>query len=906
MKPLKLTVEGIGCFADRHEWDFSAFRGLFGIFGPTGSGKSTLTDAITLALYGAVPRYGKNTEGQFISLTKDSAFVAFTFELNYDGELRTYRIEREFKMDRRKTPPAFRQSAVRFGVYKDGKIEISSDSKKTETNKAIEAHIGLTYEDFTRTVMLPQGRFAEFLTLKGADRNQILQRIFHLTEYGDKLRKRISEAKSKAESKTALLSQRLEQYAFATPENIKATQERIEALSIEQQQALANRNRLEEVRRVLYVALDTLTRLGVAKKRLNALLQDRDRIEALRAEHANAESAAGILSEITEQNNALEKSRDEYRRKKAQQESQKQAVAAAEQQLAILQDEQKSLREQQAALGVDSSFREKLTRALVLETQLLDAQKGLVDAQAKEKAASAEGARLVKEYNIIEETREKYVEMTKAIDERARLLAALRLEIEALEHHVNELTAQNQAAAIAIGLKDGAACPVCGSTHHPKPAESADTALADKKKRLEARKLQEKRESKTLEAETRNQNENAQKLSAFEAAYNERAKQLEAQKSETAKLIHDLTEHYELLYAEYTELAGELGVPENQPPQSKPIKALSAARAKKDQQLAKLIDEDNKLTHQINVAEMTRREHEKNYNQTTTEISVMEALGQSQRDAVERLKANLYAISADFVGVSLKDLIGRYAPEKRKAMSDEVARYDSELSEVKGIITELEQKQTERDEQDVRARYNETTTALEKLDANLTAIIGETAQLKDRLEQYENMLEQVNVWKNEKKSLDKRLGLLADLDGVFKGNAFIEYLSRRNLEYIAQDASKRLSAMTNGRYGLELSDLDFVIRDRFSQSVRNPASLSGGETFMVSLCLALSLSAKIQIGSGTRLDFFFLDEGFGSLDSNTLVQVMEILFSLPDERLLVGVITHVERMKEEIEQRIIL
>ncbi|AZK46834.1 AAA family ATPase [Paenibacillus lentus] len=189
MKPISLKLSGLQSYRSMQEIDFTALcdTGLFGIFGPTGSGKSTILDAITLAMYGKVGRASGGTQG-IMNHSEDSLFVAFTFELaSAQGEER-YRVERRFK---RQNDISVSNTISRF-------IEISPEGEKVVADKladvtrCVEEKIGLKMDDFTRAVVLPQGKFAEFLSLKGAERRAMLQRLFHLEKYGDLLAQKLS------------------------------------------------------------------------------------------------------------------------------------------------------------------------------------------------------------------------------------------------------------------------------------------------------------------------------------------------------------------------------------------------------------------------------------------------------------------------------------------------------------------------------------------------------------------------------------------------------------------------------------------------------------------------------------------------------------------------------------------
>ncbi|MED3000820.1 SMC family ATPase [Bacillus velezensis] len=196
MKPILLTIKGLHSFREEQTIDFAGLSGagVFGIFGPTGSGKSSILDAMTLALYGKVERAANNTHG-ILNHAEDQLAVSFTFALQ-SGYRVSYKVERVFK---RTDETKVKTALCRLIEIKDEQTVLAD--KANEVNKKVEELLGLTIDDFTRAVVLPQGKFAEFLSLKGAERRHMLQRLFNLEQYGDrlvkKLRRRAQEAAAK-------------------------------------------------------------------------------------------------------------------------------------------------------------------------------------------------------------------------------------------------------------------------------------------------------------------------------------------------------------------------------------------------------------------------------------------------------------------------------------------------------------------------------------------------------------------------------------------------------------------------------------------------------------------------------------------------------------------------------------
>jgi DNA repair protein SbcC/Rad50 len=189
VKPISLTIAGLHSFREKQTIDFQSLceGGVFGIFGPTGSGKSTILDAITLALFGSVERAPNHTQG-IMNHAENELFVSFTFELENASCTKRYTVERSFKRG-----DEWRLKSGICRLIEVGTETVVLADKLTEVNKAVEQLLGLTMKDFTRAVVLPQGKFAEFLSLKGAERRQMLQRLFHLEPYGDKLNKKLKE-----------------------------------------------------------------------------------------------------------------------------------------------------------------------------------------------------------------------------------------------------------------------------------------------------------------------------------------------------------------------------------------------------------------------------------------------------------------------------------------------------------------------------------------------------------------------------------------------------------------------------------------------------------------------------------------------------------------------------------------
>ncbi|MDK0890282.1 AAA family ATPase [Clostridium perfringens] len=241
MKPIKLEVKGLNSFIDKQvvEFDKLTERGLFGIFGPTGSGKSTILDGITLALYGDIARKSSN----YINTNCDGVYVSYEFQIT-GNEVKRYRVDREFKRDNKSG--GIRNKSSKIIDITGGVENVLEEKAKAVTSKCEEI-IGLKLDDFMRTVVLPQGKFSEFLKLEGKERRNMLERLFNLRKYGDDLSSKLSFEIRKEKDKMNVLEGQLKGYEGVSEEALKAKEEEIKEinLSIKSKEELLNKIKKE-------------------------------------------------------------------------------------------------------------------------------------------------------------------------------------------------------------------------------------------------------------------------------------------------------------------------------------------------------------------------------------------------------------------------------------------------------------------------------------------------------------------------------------------------------------------------------------------------------------------------------------------------------------------------------------
>ncbi|MCC2527113.1 SMC family ATPase [Bacillus halotolerans] len=241
MKPIALTIKGLHSFREEQTIDFDSLSGagVFGIFGPTGSGKSSILDAMTLALYGKVERAANNTHG-ILNHAEDSLTVSFTFALQTNHQT-SYKVERVFK---RTDEMKVKTALCRFIEIKDEQTVLAD--KANEVNKRVEELLGLTIDDFTRAVVLPQGKFAEFLSLKGAERRHMLQRLFNLEQYGDRLVKKLRRQAQEANARKNEMLAEQSGLGEASSEAVEQAEQAVEQAEAKLESVRKNRDQIKE------------------------------------------------------------------------------------------------------------------------------------------------------------------------------------------------------------------------------------------------------------------------------------------------------------------------------------------------------------------------------------------------------------------------------------------------------------------------------------------------------------------------------------------------------------------------------------------------------------------------------------------------------------------------------------
>ena len=291
------------------------------------------------------------------------------------------------------------------------------------------------------------------------------------------------------------------------------------------------------------------------------------------------------------------------------------------------------------------------------------------------------------------------------------------------------------------------------------------------------------------------------------------------------------------------------------------------------------------------------RNAEKAIAEGQTQTKITEAELARLNDAIQAKQKEIIQI----VGEREPSALLKEAEKAAEVLGDYSRRKNLAEDNLKALKEELGDRKTD------RRALESLRFELKAAEAEKEGKSNEAAVREKELAGMKESLSIVEALKKERASCQKKFDMLNELARLTEGNKFVEYMAENQLKYIAADASVRLKKISGGRYALELLDGEFIIRDDSCGGIkRRPATLSGGETFLTSFALALSLSDRIQMKNRSSLKFFFLDEGFGTLDKNTLDIVMKSLETLCQSGMSVGLITHVDEVKERLPVKLVV
>lgn len=861
MKPVKLVMSAFGPYAGETTVDFSVLGsgGIFLITGDTGAGKTTIFDAISFALYGEAS--GGSQKRAAKSFRSDYAradtptFVEYTFQ--HRDRVYTVRRNPEYRRPKKRGEGTVNESAdAVFSCTETGELVSGTEAV---SRRVIEL-LGLNRNQFSQTVMIAQGDFMKILNAKSDERKKLFQKIFNtgfFEELQQKLKDMDRDCSAQAEkNKDAILS------AFSR-------------LMIDG--AYEEAGKMEEIRNdAKYIE----TMLPLLQGLMDFQQQRQSGAEqARKAAEARLDGLKGELAEGKKRNQDFETL------DKLTQEERAHALRQQE-----IQEEKARLVMARKALNVQSSealLGQNIRSGERQSAELQACRARLEKARAAAGKAEESFAEAERQYRLLDRQKEELARteaaipaLEKAADQRRTLeeaesAAAEKYRLSCIEDaayaEVKEAFFSSQSSLIAATLKAGEPCPVCGSCQHPAPAtapkKSATKAQLDKAERSRARAEQEAQAA-------------LQEKAGAESAFREGQARL-------AELGVSAQEDADALKAEAKRITREIQEIETRYKQAEKAQTASALSAKEAET-------------QTETAEKRLKELEKE-RLTLTEAfqTALSANGFAGEDAYRTAKISESAMNA------MDEEIRAY-DEKARSLKDR-------REELAGLLQGLTPADLGAIQQQVQAE-----------EAERSKFAREESALGKDLAINQSCLRELLEAKKKKDRLGQRWALVHELYYNVSGQtssqvklSFEAYVQQFYFKQVIAAANMRLNVLTEGKFTLRCKEeaknlvsqagLDLDVLDRSTGVWRDVSTLSGGESFMTSLALALGLSDVAQARSGgVRLDSMFIDEGFGSLDEDALRQALELLSGLAGGSRMIGVISHVGELKNRIDKKIII
>ncbi|MCR5251626.1 MAG: SMC family ATPase [Lachnospiraceae bacterium] len=863
MKPLKVEFQAFGPYVGYETVDFEelARHGLFLICGKTGSGKTMILDAMTFALFGKSSGNGRDVfEAMRCTNAPFDAETFVCFEFENGGE--QYRFERRLK---RKTKNlSFSCNASRKdenGVWQP----LFENPKKEDLNAKAEELIGLSYDQFRQVIVLPQGQFEKLLTSKSEDKEKILISIFGEEKWqrmADCFFEDAEERKNGYKEIQNRIAIRLGEEECKTMSDLEqlVKQKKEEESSLDEENKKADHEKIMKEQQALLALAARFGDMHKAERKVKDLAEKKEERAKWECSLGNAKRAEKLrrLIEIKADANAnLEKrKKDESAAVKDAEEKKKAAEKAGEMLKAHLEKEKEI-----------SGKKEQMIR---FEGKREDYSG--IDRAEKE---LSEKKRIAKEAAEAEETAKKKCEaVTAELQKIQKEHGSLQREHEAL---LNRYIA-GIAAVLAKDLEEGCPCPVCGNTQHPHKAEAAEDSVGkeDVEKKKKAVDKAYGLLNETMDKQTGANKLVQEKHAAVEEANTELtafATQLESRKKNLVPGIASLKE----LETEIEKLGKEIALYERRKEE-----LINAEKAAKEALAG--------AGARIEEAAKERGEAEKKHFDTL-------------RDEEAGLKENGFASEEEATALMMSE-------EERDALAKKITAYDSEVKSAEENRKELE-KELEGKEEPDEEKCRETLAAAESAkDAYLkkkAVLSKETERLAKKLAE---LAEQGDGIEEKLHEAEEDLVFAKKLRGD-TGTGLQRYVLGIMFSSVITAANRMLEMVHGGRYRLFRSDekvqgsnkrgLELKVFDRESdeQDGRFVSTLSGGEKFLASLALAIGLSA-VAGKSGIRIEALFIDEGFGSLDNESIDDAMSVLNSVKEANGLVGIISHVQIMQDQI------
>lgn len=996
MLPLYLSIEGLYSYQQKQEIDFTALTeaGLFGIFGSVGSGKSSVLEAIGYALYGETERLNSKEKRTYNMMNLKSSQVIIDFQfLNFEG--RKFRFVAQWRRKKKfQDITDHERSAYEW---------IDGNWSPMESNDGA-AVTNLSYSNFRRTIIIPQGQFKEFLELKGKDRSDMMKEIFFLNQYD--LGPKVSGLMADNNKKLEHLKGALSGFEEVNTEIIELKNQQFQELSISLESFKKEFEQLDFHFKALQIAKQNRIDLEIKQGELAALNERKPAIQKIEAELNeyelvlnNFREPLNNLSQITTSKNALLTKIEGLKESK---DATKIALTEVEQALELLLPQYQNLDNLKAEIQDIKRLIQNVEFAkikavkevgIIKGNEFLNEQKQIAETLLKDIEQQESAIEQLKSSRInssellaIDSWYQRNEQLVQDLKEEHERITNFKSQIEelknqfvvngytqsewqqqiedkfegmqqrdtALKQRDSDIRLKQELSHYIHSLHDGEPCPLCGSAEHPSPMEIE--ALDEEIARLHSEKNQLQQEKEILEKQKAELQLNSRILAEkeiestklqqeitkienlfqlhqqafvwddfdkdnrafFETKKNEifqledQLKKLEEELKSKRDLLQTTNDKIQKAEVKLNEYQNEINVLDANIRQNlQQIQAIEAAayaqydkdvledKAQKTQTSIDKIMQDYELFTKQLLSYRTRYAQIKG---TYIEAQEQHALYANQLKEIQQ-SVNKLLNELNFPDVAtVKSILDKNlnTSVSRKSVQDFYVAY----STLENRIQEL-QKIAEQDNYS-EDRFNELSHLIQLKKEELNLQIEIYGALKDDLDRLKIELAKKQELFLEYQKLDTRKKNLDVLFNMFKGNGFVNYVSSIHLQRLCEIANHRFHRLTKNQLSLVINENnEFEVIDYLNNGYRRSAkTLSGGQAFQASLCLALALAENIQSLNKADKNFFFIDEGFGTQDLESINTVFDTLQYLHQENRVVGIISHVEELKERMPRSI--
>lgn len=863
MKPINLILSAFGPYANEVTVDFSLFGedGIFLIAGDTGAGKTTIFDAISFALYGEASggkerRKSKSFRSDYAS-PRTETYVELTFR--HRSETWCIRRNPEYERPKKSGEGTTTQTANAKLTNLDTGAEIEG---LTEVNAKVYELMGLTQDQFTQTVMIAQGDFLKILNASSDDRRALFQKLFNTAIYANlqwKLRDMNGACNKEREDldrRVAIAAGKIDpEPDFPEQESIALykTETRYadllsECLARLIESESAGHSQAEREKKEAGARTDTLIASITQGKSDN---EDFDKLE-------RAQSELSKLLDRQSEMDDLSGKLDRARRA--------QGLVADE---TLLNSNIRDIQEQRKEL-------DEAAEALAA------AEKGMPEAEKRQQEAESHAPEADEIQASVQQLK-SCVPVLKELDKQQRKLERQKEQTAALleaSDRADDIYKaakagyyRSQAGLLAAELEEGKPCPVCGSLSHPRPAQL--TAEAVTKEEMEAAERDQRQAADALHKADND-------LISIQAAvdgYIARLREMNIAEGETERHLEQRINDLESQAKEYRDAI------------KTSREACEALRIQHEKSRSAVEQGQKRLSSLLETAEQLNRQFRERLVAAGFEDERAYMLSKLPESAMTDIENQLKAYG-----------------EFKKSLSDQTAGLREKLAGKERIdLSGLERQKAEWEAKKKNAEATE-------------------AALTKKLALHEDALKEIREARRQRKRKEEHWAVVRDLynccAGIAGGNrrakmTFEAYVQQYYFKQVVAAANKRLTVLTDGMFTLRCkeeardrvrqSGLDLDVLDRGTGQWRDVSTLSGGESFLASLALALGLSDVVQAQSGAiRMEAMFIDEGFGTLDDNALRNSLQVLADLADGKRLIGIISHVHDLEERIEKQIVV